>query len=75
MAKRARMFAPAAWQWDPTSLTTGIAIQAWSASGSLQGNVGLDEAREMVRSGGYFVGSCIHICQVHDRIDVRNRAA
>lgn len=69
--KAAPTFAPAAWQWSPDSLRPIGKIQFWSAEGSCS-LVSPEKARELVQARAAFVGSAIHICQVHDRIDGRN---
>ncbi len=73
--KTVKMFAPAAWQWDPASLQVedGKRIQWWSAGGSCS-LISLDEARKLVATRAAFCGSAGHVCQVHDRIDGCNAA-
>lgn len=70
------MFAPAAWQWDASSLTGSAAtgrVQWWSAEGSCS-MISLDEARRIVKARAAFCGSASHVCEVHDRIDAGNAA-
>ena len=43
----------------------------WSAGGSCR-LISVDDARKLVAARAFFLGSTIHICQVHDRIDGRN---
>ena len=68
--KTSKKFAPAAWQWDASQLVDlpDYRIQAWTAGGACS-LVSLETARKMVQSGAYFLGSTVHICQVHDGID------
>lgn len=64
------MFTPAAWQWDPLSVTSER-VQWWSAGGSCS-TMSLAEARKLVAASAAFVGSDHHVCQVHERIDGAN---
>lgn len=71
-ASTRKMFAPTAWQWDPASLTPPNGkVQWWSAEGSMS-SITTEKARDLVRQRAAFVGSSIHVCQVHDRIDSVN---
>lgn len=65
------IFAPAKWQWDPSQVCGGQMggrVQLWSAGGSMT-LISVAEAQKLVRLRAAFVGSAIHVCQVHDRID------
>jgi hypothetical protein len=65
-----KMFAPAAWQWNPQQLRNdGKGIQVWSASGCLNGTVSVEKARSMVAARAYFLGSDAHICEAYNRTD------
>lgn len=72
--KASKKFAPAAWQWDPAQVNgpETTRVQLWSASGCLMGLVSRGEARELVFTRAFFVGSSAHLCQVHDGIDSAN---
>lgn len=55
------------WQQDPKNLTTGK-VQLWSASGTmLTAQMKLEDARELVRTGGAFVVSNQAIGQIERR--------